>query len=103
MAQGPTPPLLPNRCRDKFAHGIPLSYAFGDWSLVFLWSLELGIWSFLRITNAFATVLSCLSDGEFITFPSSQNVDDPPPSRFIASVQPNSFINPANSSRFMPI
>jgi hypothetical protein len=48
-------------------------------------------------TKALPTGRGALSEGWFITLPSYQSVDEPPPSRFRASVQPRRCMSPANS------
>src|ERR1043165_10010150 len=49
--QAPTPKLHPEGVRDRLQTSTP-SYRtrrFGAWSLVFLWSLEFGVWSFATV------------------------------------------------------
>jgi hypothetical protein len=55
------------------------------------------------MTNASDRARSRPPGTELRVFPSSQKVEDPPPSRFIASAQPSSAMNPANSREFIPI
>src|SRR2546425_936327 len=57
----------------------------------------------LTISSALAKDRSRLSEGEFLPRPSSQNVAEPPPSRFIASLQPSCFMNAASSAKLMPM